>query len=123
MEWSDAKQIIQLKIKEGTNVNSESSTFRFVKSVDSLIESKSYGYRNQTGFVIQIGTNNKINIPWCVLQECFQMLQCADGYSGISFRKRFPLQATHHPCHVHVIGQVFVKAGLAEERAGVYWPL
>jgi len=123
MEWFDAKKIIQAQIRKGTDINTALSTFRTISAVDTRIESRRYGYRNQTGFVVQIGTDTFIDIPWSVLQECFQMLHGVDGYSGKSFRKSFPIQAKDHPCHVHVIGQIFVRAGLAEEKAGVYWPL
>jgi len=123
MEWLDAKKIIQAKIKTGLDVNTASSTFRSIKAVDAPIESGSYGYQNQRGFVVQIGKDSSITIPWVVLQVCYQMLQSAEGYSGKSFRKDFARQAKNHPCHVHVIGQIFVKAGLAEEKSDVYWPL
>jgi hypothetical protein len=123
MEWLDAKKIIQERIKEGTDINTASSTFRTISAVDARIESRRYGYQSQAGFVVQIGTNTFIDIPWNVLQECFHMLHGVEGYSGISFRKTFPIQAKDHPCHVHVVGQIFVRAGLAEEKAGGYWPL
>jgi hypothetical protein len=123
MEWFDAKKKIQAQIRSGTKINTASSTYRTIKTVDARIESRRYGYENQTGFVVQIGTNSFIDIPWSVLQECYQMLLDVDGYSGLSFRKTFPIQAKDHPCHVHVIGQIFAKSGLAEEKAGVYFSL
>ena len=123
MEWLDAKKIIQERIKKGTNINTAASTFRTISAVDARIESRRYSYQHQTGFVVQIGTSNFIDIPWSVLQECFHMLQDVNGYSGLSFRKTFPIQAKDHPCHVHVVGQIFVRAGLAKENAGVYLPL
>jgi hypothetical protein len=70
MEWFDAKKIIQAQIKKGTDVNTAKSTFRTIDAVDARIESRSYGYRNQTGFVVRIGTDTFIDIPWSVLQEC-----------------------------------------------------
>jgi hypothetical protein len=44
MNWDEARSMIQTSIKVGTDLNSANSTYRFVKSVDSVIQSKSYGY-------------------------------------------------------------------------------
>jgi hypothetical protein len=55
-----------------------------------------------------------------MLKECFIQLQTSDGYGGKFFRERFPNQAQDHPCHVHVVGQIFVVAGLAREEDGQY---
>jgi hypothetical protein len=50
-----------------------------------------------------------------MLEKCFLPLSLNEVYDGDYFREHFPLQAVDHPCHVHVVGQIFVKAGLAKQ--------
>ncbi len=120
MDWSQAQAIIIANIKIGSHINTPHSTYRFVRAVDSIISSRSYGYRDERGFIISMGQSVNIKIPWSMLEECFSALNTPDGYDGAFFRKRFPLQAKVHPCHVHVVGQIFVKAGIARAEGKRY---
>ena len=65
---------------------------------------------------MSIGKTATIVIPWVMLEAAVASPNStdADGYSGKFFRKLFPLQADDHGCHVHVVGQIFVAAGIAE---------
>jgi hypothetical protein len=101
-------------------LNSTKFTYRFVKSVDSVIDSKRHEYHNERGFVIPIAKSNDIKIPWGMLRECFSQLSNPSGYDSASFQERFPLQAQDHPCHTHVIGQIFVKACIAQTDGHKY---
>jgi hypothetical protein len=111
MDWNEAQGRIQTNIKVRTDVNSPDSTYRFVKSVD-----------NERGFVVPIGRDNSIRIPWSMLEKCFNQLSC--GFNKASFEEAFPsycnLQGNAHKgCYIHVIGQMFVKAGVARcEKEG-----
>ena len=69
---------------------------------------------NESVFVVQIGTNISIIVPLGVLKVCHIALHTANGYDGDFFRKHFPLQASDHPCHVHVV------AGLAKRKGNGY---
>jgi hypothetical protein len=120
MNWNQAQAKIKANIKVGTDINTPSSTYRFVRAVDSIINSSRYGYQNEYGFAIPIGQSNVINIPWSMLKECFEALNSPDGYDGAFFRERFPLQAKDHPCYVHVVSQIFVKAGIAQAEGKRY---
>jgi hypothetical protein len=113
MHWKHAQHEISTRVKIGTNVNTPRSTYRFIQSVDSAINSARYEYRGEQGFVVSIGQSSYIDIPWNMLSECFTQLAGPDGYDGKFFRRRFPLQANDHPCHVHVVGQILVAAGIA----------
>lgn len=93
MEWNAAQKQIQSRIKVVTDLNSERSTFRFVKSIDSAIRSGLYGYRDERGFTVSIANGNAIHIPWGLLRECLVQLSSHSGYSGTSFRTQFPKQA------------------------------
>lgn len=110
MDWTHAQSQIRTKVKVGANLNSPNSTFRFVKQA------------NADGFVVSIGKTAEINIPWQMLRACYDQLQSPSGYSGAFFRKRFPRQASNHPCHVHVVGQIFVSGGLAFLQRNTYLP-
>lgn len=120
MDWNEAEGKIQTNIQVGTDLNSSNSTYRFVKSVDSVICSKRYSYDNERGFAVSIGSSRDIKIPWSTVRECFFQLSSSSGYDTASFKKRFPLQAKDHPCYIHTIGQIFVKAGLARTNGRRY---
>ena len=51
---------------------------------------------------------------------CFQGLASEQCYDGAFFRSHFPQQAEDHPCQVHIVGQIFVRAGIAVEDSGKY---
>jgi hypothetical protein len=55
-----------------------------------------------------------------MLRACFEQLYTPDGYDGKYFRRAFPRQAKDHPCHVHVVGQMLVAAGVARPDGNRY---
>ena len=114
MNWNPAESRIRACVKVGTDLNTPASTYRFVESVDAIINSERYGYHNERGFAVSIGRSNSIRVPWSMLKECFFQLDSPNGYDGTFFRRRFPLQARDHPCHIHVVGRLFVAAGIAQ---------
>ena len=120
MDWQDAQNKIRTHVRAGTDVNSPDSTYRCVQSIGSLGNSERYGYHNERGLVVSIGKTNKVKIPWSMLEVCFAQLCSPFGYDGSFFREQFPLQARDHPCHIHVIGQIFVAAGIARLEEGRY---
>ena len=113
MDWKHAQRQIRTRIRVGTDVNTPRSTYRFIKAVDSDINNQRYGYHAEEGFVVPIGQSTNLRIPWSILSECFVQLNGPNGYDGEFFEKRFPLQDEDHTCYVHVIGQIFVAAGIA----------
>lgn len=120
MDWNQARDKIGTHVKVGTDLNTPASNYRFVKSVDSIFNSEHYGYHNERGFVVPIGRSNNIKIPWRMLEKCFLQLNSPAGYDGTFFRQHFPLQAQDHGCHVHVVGQIFVAAGIARLEGRKY---
>jgi hypothetical protein len=113
MDWDKAQMMIRESIQPGTDLNTDRSNYRYVTSTNAKVHSSRYHYQNEYGFVIAIGRASEIMIPWSMLKECFHQLASPRGYDGDSFRSRFPMQAHDHGCHVHVIGQIFVAAGVA----------
>ena len=120
MNWEEAKERIGASVKIGTNLNTPASTYRYVEAVDVFANSDRYGYHNERCFVVRIGRSEKIKIPWSMLKECFAQLTSPNGYDGSFFRSRFSLQARDHGCHVHVVGQIFVAAGIARLEGNRY---
>jgi len=120
MTWIHAQKKILRKITQGTDLNSSHTTYRIVLAVRHDISSTRYGYRNETGFVVQIGKKSSITIPLNMLQRCFGVLSSHGNYDGKFLRKHYPLQAKDHPCHVHTVGHIFVMAGLAKRIGNSY---
>lgn len=120
MSWAQAKQRILRRIRQGTDLNSVNTRYRVVLAVRHDISSARYGYQNEAGFVVQIGRNSSITIPLSMLRTCYGALSGPPGYDGDFFRQHFPLQAQDHPCRVHVVGQIFVTAGLARRNGNRY---
>ena len=121
MGWSDAKTRISSRVRVGDDLNTPDSTFREVWEIGPIRDSDSYGYHSENGFVVRIGAVNSIAIPWSMLERCFDALKTDSGYDGHFFRSLFKLQAKHHPCHVHVVGQIFVRSGLARRVGSRYY--
>lgn len=115
MDWGKAKVQILQQISVGTDLNTSDSSHRVVLDIRENISSKRYGYKNEPGFKVRIGSSSSIPIPFSVLKQCYSALGKSTGYNGDFFRNHFPKQASDHPCHVHVVGQIFVAAGLANE--------
>lgn len=120
MTWSQAKNQIARLVKVGTDLNTASSSHRVVLSVRNDITSARYSYNNEDGFQVQIGSASSIAIPFSMLKQCYGALTASQGYDGGYFRKHFPNQAADHPCHVHVVGQILVRSGLATQRGRSY---
>jgi hypothetical protein len=120
MDWRAAQSKIEASVKIGTDLNTPNSTYRVVKSVDSVINSKRYGYCNERGFVVPIGKRNTVSIPWSMLHTCFVQMNRVGWYDGGFFESQFPIQAQDHPCHVHVVGQIFAAAGIVRVEGRQY---
>jgi hypothetical protein len=121
MDWERARAQIEERIGLETDLKTARSKSRKVVRIGDVPDSVRYGYRGDTGFHVRIGKTNCIWIPWSMLRPCFAA-PCSDaGYEGSFFRENFHLQADDHPCHVHVVGQIFVKAGLAVQYGTRYF--
>jgi len=120
MEWTEARERIRRSIRVGSDVNSPRSTYRVVEAVGPLAGNARYGYCSETGFLVRIGKSNVIRIPWQMLEKCFSAVEAGRGYDGRFFREQFPNQTKDHPCHVHVVGQILARSGIAVLMGNVY---
>ncbi len=121
MEWSVAKALISKRIFINCDLNTAESRWRRVLETGPLRDQKTYGYHNETGFVVSVGIVNSISIPWKMLEICFKALYTAEGYDVKFFKSMYRLQEKHQNCHVHVVGQIFVRAGLARRVGSKYY--
>lgn len=115
MDWTQAKALILASIGLGTDINTAKcewscgSTYRIVKVVDDC------------GIKVPIGRANEITISWSMLENCYQEMCKATGYNGTVFKSLYPKEHSTHSCHVHVVGQIFSRAGLAKvDSSGRY---
>lgn len=108
MEWDLARIAIR-GLKKGTDLNTSKSHCRFL-----------FG-NTERGVRVQIGKTIQIEISDEVLKPCFNALSTPHGYNTSFFQEKFPNLYKTHGCHVHAIGQLFVKAGLARESNKRYF--
>ena len=113
MDWDKAKLIIKENIVEGMDLNTRRSSLR--KVIRTNHQCTKYNYNGEDGFLVKISNcdMNNLDIPWSMLEKCFYSLKEPEGYNGNVFRRYYPQQAKNHPCHVHVVGMIFKKAGIA----------
>lgn len=110
MNWNKAKQRIESNITTNSRLPTMRGTFRPVEAVDG-----------QRGPLVRIGESSRIRIPWTMLEKCFGALMSADGYDTKFFQEHFLKEYLDHDCHVHVVGQIFVEAGLAKMEGTSYF--
>jgi hypothetical protein len=111
MNWEKACQKILSSIHKGMEINTKNSSFR------KIIETPPYkcsGYDYCEGFKVRIGTSATVDIPLSMLKTTFEnSLLNQNVYNKSVFIKNFSRQQEQHPCHVHVVGQIFVNANVA----------
>jgi len=114
MSWHVAKQMISRCVQKGTDLCAPTSSARPVLKAGPIRDSKRYGYRNESGFIVSLGPTSHVNIPWSMLEQCFHELSRHGEYDHRVFARLYRQQSKDRRCHVHVVGQIFVRAGLAE---------
>jgi len=121
MNWNQAQKAITDALRPGTNVNTARSKYRSIKAMNKLINSKAYGYNGESGFEIWISdSSDVVKIPWSMLEYCFREAKKPEGYTGASFRFRYPRQAANKPCHIHVVGRMLEVSGVAQYDGKAY---
>jgi hypothetical protein len=108
MEWDLARIAIR-GVEAGTDLNTSKSNCR------------SFVGNTERGVKVQIGKSIQIEIGDEVLKPCFNALSTPHGYNTWFFQEKFPNLYKTHGCHVHAIGQLFVKAGLARQNEERYF--
>ena len=114
MEWEEAKELIKENILVGTDLNTEASSLRVILEPDH--NCTKYDYGGEKGFLVRISNQDRDNldIPWSMLKTCFEGLKSEEGYNTTFFGQYYSTQQYQHGCHVHVVGMIFTKAGIAK---------
>lgn len=114
MDWNEALEKIRHKVKKGMCIDPQSK-FRFIIDGPDYA-CHSYNYNGTNGYKVKIGTKESINIPISMLKVIFEETLANNGvYNNGVFSKYFGLQKNHHPCHVHVVGKIFLVAGIVTQ--------
>lgn len=110
MAWSDSHSLLR-DIKKDQLI---SSSRRILDTPPFQCKSKRYNY-NEEGFLVQIGKASKIKISISMLKACYEeAVKNNQIYNRAVFQKFYAVQLKDHGCHVHVIGQIFLLAGVAD---------
>ena len=120
MDWEEARDLINERIVVGEDLNTKRSKYRFVKEVNKQFNSKRYGYQREKGFVVSYGYSRNLNIPWSMLENCFQTAKLAGGYNTNVFKSLYPMQYRDHDCSAHIVGRIFEVAGVAVYDGDAY---
>lgn len=117
MTWAEAQKLIELNLIENTRFD-PSSDIRLIIKTPQNYNCRTYNYNLETGFKVKIGKNSYIEIPWSMLENMFEDSKNETNgniYRNPVFVNRYPDQAHNHGCHIHVIGKMFVYAGVARQ--------
>lgn len=101
--WNEARRMIREKVNVGDDLNTDRSTWRIV------LDKANWGYR------VKIGKSNDIKIKWGDLEALWNKLHSTGKYNRDSFENNFPSHWNGHKCGLGVVGEIFVRAGLAQK--------
>jgi hypothetical protein len=110
MKWEQAKILISNNIVTGMKFDNR-----------TVLEGPDYpclhyNYAGEKGYKVKIGMTTSIDIPFSMLQSVFEDAVANNRiYENTVFRKKYNKQYVAHGCHVHVIGRIFEKAGVASQ--------
>lgn len=110
MNWKEAEILIRHNIIAGMKLDNR-----------TVLEGPEYpcwgyDYNGTPGFKIRIGTKTSIEIPFIMLQTVYaDAIANYRTYENKVFKNKYERQLKSHGCHVHVIGRLFEKAGVATQ--------
>jgi hypothetical protein len=117
MTWTQAKLLIESKLTENISFDPTSESRSIIESPSSY-SCRTYNYYPEKGFKVKIGYYSYIDIPWSMLENMFEDSKKEKNrniYRHSVFVNRYPNQAKNHGCHIHVVGKMFVYAGVARQ--------
>ena len=115
MNWSNIEQQIKDSVKVGDKLDWDSE-YRYVAAGPDFPCSR-YDYPGMLGYNVQIGKDNWLHIPFLLLKTVYEDTLANNGiYNRNVICKNFNHLVKTKGCHVHVVGRIFVHAGIMEER-------
>jgi len=114
MDWEIAYKRITDNITRGTRLDPGSRYRKVLECPD--YECYHYDYNGAPGYKVTIGKSTNVEIPVFMLKKIFEESLSKNGiYENRDFKISFEKQCHQHPCHVHVIGRIFLAAGIVEQ--------
>lgn len=107
--WNGARSIIDRAINVGLAINTGRSRYRKVLKKD------------HGAFRVQKGSSSYNHVTYDRLETCWNELHCNGEFDSQTFDKHFAKDRRSSTCWTGVIGEIFVKAGLATRIQD--WPL
>jgi hypothetical protein len=116
MEWALIQNKILNNIIVGLDVNTSNSTNRNIIQAPPYA-CTTYNYNRSEGFKVQIGLSASIEIPLFMLKKVYEESYLNNQiYDATVFIRHFGQQYINHGCHIHVVGQIFVKSNIAIQQ-------
>jgi hypothetical protein len=110
MIWKEAELLIRHNIIIGMKLDNRT----VLEGPD--YQCPRYDYARAKGYKVKIGRKTSLDIPFIMLQSVFEDAIANNRiYENMVFRKKFNRQYKVHGCHVHVIGRIFEKSGVATQ--------
>lgn len=112
MKWTEAETLIRKNVIVGMKLDN-----RYVLEGPDY-PCHGYNYNGEKGFKIKIGTTTSVSIevPFSMLQTVYEdAIANKRTYDNQVFKNKYERQFRIHGCHVHVVGRIFEKAGLATQ--------
>lgn len=115
MNWLNIEQQIKGSVKVGDKLDRESE-YKYVVAGPDFPCSR-YDYNGKLGYNVQIGKDDWLQIPFVLLKTVYEDTLANQGtYNRSIICKHYQKQVTNHGCHVHVVGRIFVRAGIMEKK-------
>jgi hypothetical protein len=110
MNWKEAETLIRQTIINGMKLDSRT----VLEGPD--FPCWGYDYNGTPGFKIRIGPTTCIEIPFVMLQTVYtDAIANNRTYENKVFKNKYERQLKSHGCHVHIVGKIFEKAGIATQ--------
>lgn len=119
MNWLNIEQQIKDSVKVGDKIQEDSKYRNVMAGPDFPCTSNVYGYNGALGYRVKIGKGkgNFLDIPFILLKTVFEDTLANHGiYNRGIICKHYQKQVSDHDCHVHVVGRIFVHAGIMEKK-------
>lgn len=116
MKWEEALKLIVANIKVGIKLD---DNFKY-KNVEQTPPYKcfKFDYNGEEGFLIKVSKVQSIEIPLSMLKNLYLSAQANDNcYDRSIFISKYPHQTIQQIGHIHIVGKMFVHAGVAVQES------
>lgn len=115
MNWLNIEQQIKDSVKVGDKLDRDSKYRKVVDGPDFPCSRDDYA--GKLGYNVQIGKSDWLQIPFILLKTVYEDTLANNGiYNRNVICKNFNHLVEKKGCHVHVVGRIFVHAGIMEKK-------